>query len=98
MFRMSGAKPPLALDAFRACTRTTLPLLPLLRHTKYTRYTDMFSERMEPSHHKLMTPNIHRVQLLALRKSKVITVLSYYVRVKGVVSLTLRLIYPQILN
>ena len=23
MFRMSGAKPPLALDAFRACTRTT---------------------------------------------------------------------------
>jgi hypothetical protein len=23
MLRMSGAKPPLALDAFRACTRTT---------------------------------------------------------------------------
>ena len=53
----------------------------------------MFSERMEPSHQKLMTPNSHRVQSLTLRQGKVFTVLSYYVGVKVVVSLTLRPIY-----
>jgi hypothetical protein len=57
MTRMSGEKPPLSMDASIGWARTTFPFYLFLD----TNYTDMFSEKMEPSHHKLMTTNVQCV-------------------------------------